>query len=61
MIIEYQAPFMSELEESLETLLEIIFFLFVITFSMNLFKQLVIVLCYPVMEGYAPFGKGLVV
>ena len=61
MIIEYQAPFMYELEESLETLLEILFFLFVITFSMNLFKQLVIVLCYPVMEGYAPSGKGLVV
>ena len=61
MILEYQAPFMSELEERLETLLEILFFLFVITFSMNLFKQLVIVLCYPVMEGYAPSRKGLVV
>ena len=28
--------------------------------SMNLVDQLVILICDPAMEGYAPFGKGLV-
>ena len=50
MVIEYQAPLLSELEERLETLLEILFFSFFSTFSMNLFKQLIIVLCDSDME-----------
>ena len=49
--IEIKAPLLLELEEKLKSLLEFLFLIFLIIIIMNLFKQLVLVMCNPVMEG----------
>ena len=51
MIIENQAPLLSEFEEKHKTLFEFLFLIFFIIIIMSLFKQLVLVMCNPVIEG----------
>ena len=51
MIFEYPVPLLSELEGKLKTLLHFFSSFFLLYLSMNLFTQLVIVVCNPIMEG----------
>ena len=50
---------MSEFQWPLGIFLEFIFFLVLITISMNLFDQLVIAICDPNLRGSAPSGKNM--
>ena len=59
MIIVYQASFMSELKRKIGNIYGKPYYSVLITVSMNLFDQLVIITCDPVMEGKAPSRKGL--
>ena len=49
--IEIQAPLLSKHEEKRKTMFELLFLIFLVIIIMNLFKQLVIVMCNPVIEG----------
>ena len=57
--IEIQAPLLSKLENKHKILFEFLFLILLVIIIMNFFKRLVIVKCNPVIEGYAPFRKGL--
>ena len=49
--MEIQAPLMLELEKKQNTMFEFLFLIFLVIIIMNLFKQLVIVMCNAMMEG----------
>ena len=51
--------FMSEFQLNMRIFLEFIFFSVLITISMNLFDQLVIVICDPDLRGSVPSRKNL--
>ena len=58
--IIYQVSFLSEFKWSLDIFLDFSYFS-LISISMNLFDQLVIVICNPFMKGGDPSGKEFVV